>query len=73
MADISQRLIAALDAVTEKGNKNEEATEERLKLAEALLAEVSDIEDDSRGEFSGADTIKQMRDERLAGGCRKGA
>ena len=38
----------------------------RSRLAQELLAEVADVEDDSQGEFDSAETVRQMRDERIA-------
>ena len=34
---------------------------ERLRLAEALLAEIEDVEDDSQGEFDAVETLRQVR------------
>ncbi len=39
---------------------------ERLRLAEALLAEVADVEDDSQGEFDAVGTLRQLRDGKVA-------
>lgn len=46
---------------------------ERLQLAEELLAEVAEIEDDSQGESDAAEAIRGMRDARLAQICQKDA
>ena len=45
----------------------------RLKLAERLLAEVEDIEDDSQGEFDAAEDIRRLRDERDRSICPNAA
>ena len=42
----------------------EQVRQRRLKLAEELLAECSDIEDDSQGQFDSAEDIRRMREKR---------
>ena len=39
-----------------------DACAERLRLAEELLAEVADVEDDSQGEFDAVETLRYLRD-----------
>ena len=55
----------------------QDATEQvrriRLQLAEELLAECNDIEDDSRGEFEATQDIRQMREERVRRICQSDA
>ena len=41
----------------------------RLQLAEELLAECDDIEDDSQGEFDATQDIQRMREERMSRIC----
>jgi hypothetical protein len=43
----------------------ERVRQQRLRLAEELLAECSDIEDDSQGQFDSAEDIRQMREKRI--------
>ncbi len=45
----------------------------RLQLAEELLAECNDIEDDSQGEFDVTQDIRQMREERVSQICQSSA
>jgi len=42
----------------------------RLRLVEELLAECSDIEDDSQGKFDAAQDIRQMREKRMSQICQ---
>lgn len=72
VAHISERLSITLPVVLKEESKGESARKERLRLAEELLAEVEDIEDDAQGEFDAAAMIRQMRDERIAQICRRG-
>ena len=57
------RICEQLSAGTVE-NKTELVREQRLRLAEELLAECSDIEDDSQGEFDAAEDIRRMREKR---------
>jgi len=72
VAHISERLSITLPVVLKEESKGESARKECLRLAEELLAEVEDIEDDAQGEFDAAAMIRQMRDERIAQICRRG-
>ena len=58
-------------SVTEKEAK--QLWQVRLQLAEELLAECDDIEDDSQGKFDTAEDIRRMRQERLREICQRGA
>lgn len=51
----------------------EQARPERLRLAEELLAEVEQIENDSQGESDAAATIRRMREARIAQICQSDA
>jgi len=73
VAHISERLSNTLPGALVEGSIEERIRKERLQLAEELLAEVEDIKDDSQGEFDAAETIRRMRDERIAQICQSGA
>jgi hypothetical protein len=47
--------------------------QKRLQLAEKLLAEVDDIEDDSQGESDAAEDIRRLREERAKKICQSDA
>jgi hypothetical protein len=47
--------------------------QKRLQLAEKLLAEVDDIEDDSQGESDAAEDIRRLREERDEKICQSDA
>lgn len=57
----------------QNGRNEEQARRARQQLADQLLAEVEDVEDDSVGRFDAAETIQQMREERTAQLCRNDA
>ncbi|HIE29186.1 TPA: hypothetical protein EYP66_18090 [Candidatus Poribacteria bacterium] len=59
VACICEQLSAA---TTE--DEAERVKQVRLQLAEELLAECNDIEDDSQGEFDATQDIQRMREER---------
>jgi DNA polymerase III gamma/tau subunit len=71
LAHIAERLGQALPDTADDDRERERIRHNRLQLANELLAEVEDIEDDSQGEFDAAETIRQMRDERIAQLCQK--
>ncbi|MFB0545848.1 MAG: hypothetical protein ACETWB_02965 [Anaerolineae bacterium] len=73
VAHITGRLSIMLPAEPAIESEQEKVRQERLKLAEELLAEVEDIEDDSQGETDAAALIRKMRAERIAQICQKGA
>ena len=70
------RLVAhiceQLSAGTTEGEV-ERVKQARLRLAEELLAECNDIEDDSQGEFDATQDIRRMREERVGQICQSGA
>lgn len=73
IARVAERLgksLPAVDATEQAKAQNQQA---RLQLANELLAEADDIENDSQGEFEAADSIRRMRDERMAQLCQKDA
>jgi hypothetical protein len=70
---ISERLSQALPDVAEDKREKEQTQQARLLLANELLAEVDDIDDDAQGESDAAEMIRQMREERVAQLCRKDA
>ena len=51
----------------------EEVRQVRLRLAEELLAECNDIEDDSQGKFDATQDIRRMREERMRQICQSDA
>ncbi len=69
MGNISTKLS---DALSGGAPLDERARQERLRLAEELLAECKDIEDDSKGTTNGLSMLRRMRDERIEQICRKG-
>ncbi len=68
VASICEQLSAA---ATE--DEAEQVRQVRLQLAEELLAECYEIEDDSKGEFDAAQDIRRMREERVGQICQSGA
>jgi hypothetical protein len=46
-------------------NQSEQLMNERIRLAEQLMAEVEDIEDDSQGAFDAVADIRRIREERI--------
>ncbi|GEM_PF-3263656 len=66
---LSQNSSFAANGAQEKERKRQA----QLQLANELLLEVDDIEDDSLGEFDTTETIRRMRNERIAQICRKDA
>ncbi len=69
VARISERLCNQMPA---EHATAEREREEQLRVAERLLAECEDIEDDSQG-LDTAELIRQMRDERIEQICRTNA
>ena len=69
MGNISTKLS---DALSTELSVDEKTRQERLQLAEELLAECKDIDDDSKGTTNGLGMLRQMRDERIGQICRKG-
>lgn len=45
-------------------DESEQVSQVRLQLAEELLAECYEIDDDSKGDFDAAQDIRQIREER---------
>jgi len=70
---ISERLSHALPLVTDDNQEKERIRQLRLRLANELLAEVENIEDDAQGETDAAEIVRRLRDERIAQICRKDA
>jgi len=70
MGNISAKLS---DALSTELSVDEKTRQERLQLAEELLAECKDIDDDSKGSTNGLDMLRRMRDERIGRICQKGA
>jgi len=66
---LSQNSPFAANGTHEKERKRQA----QLQLAKELLKEVDDIDDDTAGEFDAAETIRQMRNERVTQICRKDA
>ncbi|MBI1928624.1 hypothetical protein HYR99_30825 [Candidatus Poribacteria bacterium] len=62
--------LAERETDFDKLNPAEQVRRERIRLAEELLAEVEDIEDDSVGEFDAAADIRRMREERIKQICQ---
>lgn len=73
LARIAQHLSQNSPFAANGTREKERKRQAQLQLAKELLAEVDDIEDDSRGEFDAAETIRQIRNERIAQICRKDA
>ena len=57
MVRISEQLSQSLPEIP----RETDAQDERLRLVEALLAEVTDVEDDSQGEFDAVKTLRYLR------------
>ena len=72
VARISERLSAMLPVATDQERAAGRTTSERLRLAEELLAEAEDIEDDAQGQLDAAETIQGIRNERTGQICRRG-
>ncbi|MFQ6072392.1 MAG: hypothetical protein ACE5KT_06810 [Methanosarcinales archaeon] len=51
----------------------DQVRQQRLRLAEELLAECEDIEDDSQGEFDAVGDLRRVREGRLRQICQSGA
>ena len=62
LARVSETLSRSLPELPREAD----AQPERLRLAEALLAEVADVEDDSQGEFDAVETLRQVREQESA-------
>ena len=73
VAHIVNQLNITLPLTSVKAGKQEQVQRQRLQLAEELLVEVADIEDDSQGTSDAAITIRKMRDERIFQICRRDA
>ena len=74
LAHISKRLSDTLSAEPEaESDQEQQARDERLRLAKVLCEEVEDLADDAQGEFDAAEDIRRIRDERIAQLCRSGA
>jgi hypothetical protein len=58
--NLLQSCAALGDLIRPEGDS---VKKERLRLAEQLPAEVNDGEDDERGEFDAADTLRHLRDD----------
>jgi hypothetical protein len=56
--------LSAMPSTDFVESETEHLWRERLRLAEGLLAEVEDIENDAQGEFDAAADIRRMREER---------
>ena len=62
VARVSETLSRSLKELPRETN----AQVERVRLAEALLAEVADVEDESQGEFDALETLRQVREQESA-------
>jgi len=72
VARICEQLsVTSLAQVAE--SEAEPLQQARLRLAEELLAECEDIEDDSQGTSDAAETIRRMREERIRQICQSDA
>ena len=60
-------------SVAAREGEPEQVRKVRLQLAEELLAECNDIEDDSQGQFDATKDIRRMRKERVGKICQSGA
>lgn len=69
VAHISERLSALIPSMIPSG-KGEETWQERIQLAQILLAECDDIEDDSQGELDAAENIRLLRETRMSQLCK---
>jgi hypothetical protein len=70
------RICEQLSAASPVGSTESEAEQlwrSRLQLAEELLAECEDIEDDSQGTSDAAEAIRRMREERIRQICQSDA
>ena len=73
MGNISTNLSDTLSGEPSKKEISDAKTRQvRLQLAEELLAECKDIDDDSKGSTNGLGMLRRMRDERIGQICRKG-
>jgi hypothetical protein len=66
------RICEHLSIVTLE-NETQQLQQQRLQLAEALLAECDDIADDSQGEFDAVEDIRRLRENRLNQICQSDA
>jgi hypothetical protein len=71
LAHIAEHLYQNAPFSANGAHEKERKRQAQLQLANELLTEVDDIEDDSLGETDAAETIRQMRNERMAQICRK--
>jgi hypothetical protein len=63
----------ALPIARDRKHDKERMSLARLQLANELLAEVDDVEDDSPGRSDVAELIRRLRDERVTQLCQKDA
>ncbi len=70
---VSQRLSTILPSMLEAPSMVQSLQQERLRLAEQLLEEVQAVDDDAEGTSDAAESIKQMRQERIGKLCRNDA
>ena len=73
LAHVALRLSQNASFAANGAQEKERKRQAQLQLANELLIEVDDIDDDSAGEFDTVETIRQMRNERIAQICRKDA
>ena len=64
------KLVARICNATATEGEAERVRQVRLQLAEELLAECNDIEDDSQGEFDATQDIRRTREERMGQICQ---
>ncbi|MEW6296213.1 MAG: hypothetical protein AB1671_00520 [Thermodesulfobacteriota bacterium] len=73
LAHLSKRLSDTLSAEAgAKSDQEQQARDERLRLAKFLCEEAEGVADDAQGEFDAAEDVRRMRDERIAQLCRSG-
>ena len=69
VASICEQLSSA-STIEKVENDMKRSRRKRLQLAEELLAEVDDIEDDSQGKFDAAADLRRLREERIKQICQ---
>jgi hypothetical protein len=73
LGNISMKLSDSLfSGSSRKGIIDKKTRQERLQLAEELISECKEIDDDSKGSTNGLGMLRRMRDERIGRICRKG-
>ncbi len=73
-ARICEQVGSGLPEAAELARDVEERKrQEALCVAEQLLAECEDVEDDSKGTSDAVEVLRQLRDERIAAICQRGA